>query len=159
MVQQGEEAEPTALQAQLKRIGMNIQLRVAEAGAAHAMHRRGEFSFYFGGGNFAADPSPTYGTEFVCEQDLKKRNNNASGYCDKEMDSLIKRAEKELDPAKRRALLKQIVTKLNEDIPELPLVFVPRFFTFRDYAKDFTTDGDGAFRWWGGGLSYTWLDK
>ena len=159
MVQQGEESEPTALQAQLKRIGMNIQLRVVEAGAAHALHRRGEFNFYFGGGNFSADPSPTYGTEFVCEEDLKRRNNNAAGYCDKEMDSLIKRAEGELDPAKRRTLLKQIVIKLNEDIPELPLVYVPRFFTFRDYVKGFTTDGDGAFRWTGGGVSHTWLDK
>jgi len=159
MTHQGEEAEPTALQAQLKRIGMNIQLRVVEPGAAHSLHRKGEFNFYFGGGNFSDDPSPTYGTEFICEEDLKRRNNNASGYCDKEMDSLIKRAEGELDPAKRRAVMKQIVTKLNEDIPELPLVFVPRFFTFRDYVKGFTTDGDGAFRWTGGGVSHTWLDK
>jgi ABC-type transport system substrate-binding protein len=158
-VQQGEEPEPTALQAQLRRIGMNIQLKVVEAGAVHAMHRRGDFNFYFGGGNFAADPHPTYGTEFICEADLKKRNNNASGYCDKEMDALITAAEKELDSAKRRALMRQIVTRVSQDIPELPLFFVPRFFTFRDHVKGFTTDGDGAFRWWGGGVSHTWLDK
>jgi ABC-type transport system substrate-binding protein len=123
------------------------------------MHRRGDFNFYFGGGNFAADPHPTYGTEFICEADLKKRNNNASGYCDKEMDALITAAEKELDSAKRRALMRQIVTRVSQDIPELPLFFVPRFFTFRDHVKGFTTDGDGAFRWWGGGVSHTWLDK
>lgn len=159
MVQQGEEVEPTTLQAQLRKIGMNVHLNVLEAGAAHARHRKGEFNFYFGGGNFSPDPSPTYGTELACEHDLKKRNNNASGYCDKETDALIKKAELELDPKRRRELFRQLVAKLGEHVPHLPLVYVPRFFTFRDHVKDFTTDGDGAFRWWGGGLNYTWLDK
>ncbi len=159
MVQKGGEAEPTTLQAQLKRIGVNIKLRVLDAGATHSLHRKGEFAFYFGGGNFNPDPWPTYGTEFVCEHDLKKRSNNAAGYCDKEMDSLIKKAETEPDAATRRELFKRIVAKVLEDVPELPLFFVPRFFTFRDHVKGFTTDSDGAFRWWGGGLNYTWPDK
>jgi len=159
MVQKGEEAEPTTLQAQLKRVGMNINLRVLDAGAVHSLHRKGEFAFFFGGGSFKVDPWPTYGTEFICEPDLKKRSNNAAGYCNKEMDVLIKKAEAERDLVKRRALFKQIVAKVLEDVPELPLFFVPRFFTFRKNVKGFTSDSRGSFRWWGGGLSHAWLDK
>jgi len=159
MVQKGEEAEPTTLQAQLKRIGINVDIRAFDAGATHSLHRKGKFAFYFGGGSFRIDPWPTYGPEFVCEPDLKKRANNAAGYCDKEMDSLIKKAEAESDPDKRRTLFKRIVAKVVDDVPELPLFFVPRFFTFRENIKGFTSDSRGSFRWWGGGLSHTWIDK
>ena len=75
------------------------------------------------------------------------------------MDVLIKKAEAERDLVKRRALFKQIVAKVLEDVPELPLFFVPRFFTFRKNVKGFTSDSRGSFRWWGGGLSHAWLDK
>lgn len=159
MVQKGEEVEPTTLQAQLKKIGMRVQLRVLDAGAVHSLHRKGEFTFFFGGGDFKPDPWLTYGTEFICEPNLKKRNNNAAGYCDQEMDSLIHKAATEADPTKRKAIFKRIIAKVNEDVPELPLFFIPRVFSFRDYVKGFTTDSDGAFRWGGGGLNYTWIDK
>jgi hypothetical protein len=33
--------------------------------------------------------------------------------------------------------------------------FVPRYFTFRDYVKGFTTDGEGRFV----GLTDTWLER
>jgi ABC-type transport system substrate-binding protein len=75
------------------------------------------------------------------------------------MDTLLRTAGAEMDQEKRTALFKQIVGKLLEDVPELHIGFVPRFFTFREYVKDFTTDGEGGFRPWDGGLNYTWLDK
>ena len=158
MAQRGEEAEPMALQSQLKRIGMNVTITVLDSGTYGARHRKGDFSFYFGGSDFTADPSSTYQTDLLCEPDLNNRSNNSSGYCDQEMDALLKRAESEMDQPRRKALFTQIVTKLVADAPELHIGFVPRFFTFRDHVKGFTTDGNGFFRHREGGLNHTWLD-
>lgn len=153
-----DQAKGTALQAQLKKIGMDVKLVLVETGEYRARPRRGDFQFRFDGGSLAPDPSMSYG-ELKCEPDLKKRASNTPGYCDKEMDSLLENAEKEVHPEKRRALFKQIAAKFLDDIPELYLGYVPQFFALRDYVKGFTTDSDANFRWWGGGLNHTWLDK
>jgi len=160
MVARGErdEVESTMLQAQLKKIGVNIRLEVLESGSYTSRIRSGRFTFYFGGGSFDADPSSTY-QYLICEPDLKKRGVNSTGYCDKEMDLLLNKAETEMDSAKRREILKQVLTKKGDEAPEIPIGFVPRFFAFRDTVKGFVTDTDGHFRWSGGGLNYTWLDK
>ena len=154
-----EQAEASALQAQLKKIGIPIQLTMMDAAAANSRFRRGEFTLRFSGTSLFTDPSPMYGPGLVCEPDLKKRATNSSGYCDKEMEALLKKADAELDAAKRRALFRQVVAKLFDDVPELFLGFVPETFAFRRHVKGFTTNDDGNFQWSGGGLSRTWLDK
>ncbi len=153
------EAEAAMIQAQLKKVGMKIKITMVGRGVYHALLRKGDFAFHAGGGSLYADPSLTYGPDLRCAPDLKKRSGNSAGYCQKEMDALIDSAEAELDPDKRRVLFKQILNKVVEDVPELYVGYGPQFYTFRDYVKGFTTDGDAAFRWWGGGLSHTWLDK
>lgn len=153
------ETETAALQAQLKRIGMNVKVKILEAGSYTDMARRGEFEIRPGGGNFEDDPTVTYAPQLTCEQDLKKRKNNLSGYCDKEMEVLMQRAESELNVEKRRGLFRQIMAKMLDDVPEIYLGFVPRFFTVRDHVKNFSTDRDGGYRWWGGGMNHAWLDR
>jgi len=113
----------------------------------------------FSGSGFYPDPSIAYGAELMCEKDRNKRAANFSGYCDKEMDKLLTMADTETDVAKRKELFRKIVTKMNDDVPYVPVGFVPRFFTLGSHVKGFTTDAEGGFRWWGGGLNYTWLDK
>jgi ABC-type transport system substrate-binding protein len=159
MVRQGQdqETEAAVLQAQLSRIGLKAKQDLVDSSAYLTRSRTGEFALKFSGGNFDPDPSPTY--DLVCPPDLKKRTSNASAYCDPEMDLLIARAEKEMDPQKRRELFRQIVRKVSEDAPEVPIGFVPRVFTFRESVKDFTTNAEGAFRWLGGGLNYVWLER
>ncbi len=65
----------------------------------------------------------------------------------------MRKAEGEVDPVKRRALFKQVVTKVVQDVPIFAIGFTPRFFTFRDHVKGFVTNGSGDFEVWGGGLS------
>ena len=69
------------------------------------------------------------------------------------------KAEAEIDQDKRRALFKQVVTKVVQDLPIFPIGFTPRFFTFRDHVKNFVTNGGGDFEPWGAGLSRAWVDK
>lgn len=151
------EAIATVLQAQLRKVGMNIRLDVADHGSYTSRTRRGDFAFKISGANYDPDPSLTY--DYWCQSDIKKRRSNASAYCDKEMETLLKIGQTEVNSEKRRRLYRKVVSKLQQDVPDLYIGFVPRFFTSRSYVKGFKTDGDGAFRWWGGGLTHTWLDK
>jgi peptide/nickel transport system substrate-binding protein len=147
------------VQAQLKKIGVNIEVEVIEDGLDRSRARTGEYQFRVTGGGFYPDPYETYGPDFVCPENLKLRSSNLTGYCDKEMDALIQKILTEHNPERRRTLVRQVAVKLVEDAPVLYIGYVPLFHVFQDYVKGFTTDGDGNFRYLGGGLGYTWLDK
>jgi ABC-type transport system substrate-binding protein len=161
MIRQGSDAETAAstIQAQLKRIGLNINIRLFEYSAHRTLIQKGTFTFDFMGSGLHPDPSSTYGVELGCIPDLKSRASNYSGWCDKEVDGLLEKAEVELDAQKRKELFKQILTRTSEEVPVIPITFVSRFFALRDYVKDFSTGQDGEFRVYKGGLNYTWLDK
>jgi ABC-type transport system substrate-binding protein len=161
LLEQGKanEAEATTLQAQLRKIGMNIRLDVVEYATQVERMRKGEYAFKFSGSGMDLDPTSTYSRHIMCEPDQKVREANNTGYCDADMDALLKRAELEADPARRKELFKQVLTKMAEDLPEFVVGFVPRFYIFPDYVKGFTSDGQDSFRWSGGGLHYVWIDK
>jgi peptide/nickel transport system substrate-binding protein len=149
----------TILQAQLKKIGMNVTIQPLDYSAFTARERRGDFTFTFSGGSPKADPSDTYGAHFSCEPDLRKRQSNTTGYCDREVDVLLRKAETEPDVEKRKALFKQVMTKIAADLPLLYVGFTPDFIAFRDHCKGFVSDHDGSLQWWGGGISHTWLNR
>ncbi len=153
----GYEAEATIIQSQLKKIGVKMKITPLERASALDYRRKGKFHFKLSGGSAYADPIQAY-NEYECE-DLRKRRSNEAGYCDKEFDRLLAKAETERDPAKRRELFKKLVQMLNKEIPLLPILFATRHFAFRDYVKGFTTDENAHYRHYGGGLNYTWIDK
>jgi len=152
------EVEGAAIQAQLKKIGVKVELKILERASALEARRQGKFMFKLAGGSDFPDPLPAY-EEYACEPDPKNRRLNESGYCDKDYDALIKKAELEVDLEKRKALFKQVVAKLIDDSPNISLGFTPRFFTFRDYVKGFVTNSSGDFQPFGGGLSRAWINK
>jgi peptide/nickel transport system substrate-binding protein len=155
------EYEPmiTTLHAQLKKVGINVKIEMLDFGAHRARLRSGDYTLNVTGGSLETDPYDAYGANRRCESDLKKRRNNLSGHCDKEVEALLDQAEQELDNAKRRVLFKQILQKHFEDVAEIYIGYAPRFFSMRDYVKGFNTSGDDVYRWWGGGINHTWLDK
>jgi peptide/nickel transport system substrate-binding protein len=152
------EVEGAALQAQLKKIGIKVELKILERASALEARRQGKYMFKLAGGSDFPDPLPAY-EEYACEADPRNRRLNETAYCDKEYDALLKKAEVELDVEKRKALFKQAVTKLLEDSPIVAMGFTPRFFTFRDYVKGFKTNSSGDFQPFIGGLSRAWIDK
>ena len=160
-VEQGQVIEimSTTVQSQLKKIGMNIKIVTMEYGARRDQIRKGDTTIDLTGGDFYADPSTTYRQLLACEPNPKVRSANRTGYCNKERDAMFDRLETELDPKKRKEMLKQILNLETQALAEIPIGFAPRFYTFRDRVKGFTTDDNGAFIWSGGGLTRTWVDK
>jgi peptide/nickel transport system substrate-binding protein len=154
-----QEVEATAIQAQLRKIGMNVRLDIVEGAAKRDRERRGEFAFQPSGGSFDPDPSATYGPEWICPQDLRRRGANFRGYCDKEMDTIIERLETELDQQKRKDLLRQMMTKIATEVPEVYIGFAPRYFTYRDHVKQFPVELGGRWMPYESGLNHTWLDR
>jgi peptide/nickel transport system substrate-binding protein len=150
--------EGATIQAQLKRIGVKVELKILERASALEARRQGKYMFKLAGGSDYPDPLPAY-QEYMCEPDPRKRRLNESGYCDKEYDALMRKAEGEVDLEKRRAVFKQAVTKILDDLPIVAIGFTPRFFTFRDHIKGFVTNASGDFEPWGAGLSHAWVDK
>jgi peptide/nickel transport system substrate-binding protein len=150
--------EGAAIQAQLKRIGVKVELKILERASALELRRQGKYMFKLAGGSDYPDPLPAY-EEYACEPNLQNRRLNESGYCDKDYDALLKKAEGEVDLEKRKAIFKQVVAKLTDDLPIVVIGFTPRFFTFRSHIKDFATNASGDFEPWGAGLSHAWIDK
>ena len=152
------EAVGVAVQSQLKKVGFNVKLNMVERGTGLALRRSGKFAFRTGGGSVNADPYDAY-IDFQCEPDSGKRIRNESGYCDPQVDSWLEKLRTEQDTEKRKALLRQIVSRLQADVPQVNLGFAPEFFTMRDHVKGFETDLNGIFVWPGGGLQRAWLDR
>lgn len=152
------EIEGAVIQAQLKRIGMNVQLKILERASALDARRKGNYAFKLSGGRVHAEPIPLL-QEYRCEPDLNNRRENESGYCNKKFDALLAEAESEPNAEKRKTLYRQLTGILNDDLPIVPIGFTPRFFAFRSHVRGFQTDFSGAFEWGQGGLSHAWIQK
>jgi peptide/nickel transport system substrate-binding protein len=153
------QAAGAAIQAQLKKVGINVTFEQVDYSQYVERQRRGEYAFKWSGGSFAADPWGTYGPDFTCEADRSKRSENNAGYCDAETDALMERGKTELNVERRKEIFRQILNKLADDLPQLNVGFVPRYYTFGDYVKGFSTDGEGHIMHHGGGIHYVWLDR
>jgi peptide/nickel transport system substrate-binding protein len=156
---QMREAEAQTLQAQLKRIGLNVEIETVDRGAFLNRQRTGEFQFLTEGGSAYPDPATTYTHVHKCLKDPKKRISNRSGYCDKEVDGLLESLDTEINTAKRREILARFLARVNDDLPEIAIAALARHFAYRDNVKGFTTNDNADFYFPGGGLAYTWLDK
>ena len=110
------DVEGAVIQAQLRKVGVKVELKILERASALEARRQGKYMFKLAGGSDYPDPLPAY-EEYTCEPDPRKRRLNESGYCDKEYDALLRKAEAEIDQDKRRALFKQVVTKVVQDLP------------------------------------------
>jgi ABC-type transport system substrate-binding protein len=75
------------------------------------------------------------------------------------MDRILLEASRMTDQKKRREVYTKVAQTLIDEAPELPLVYVPRFFTYQEKIKGFTTDGDGRFNGVSFGFSRVWVDR
>jgi ABC-type transport system substrate-binding protein len=141
---------------QLRRIGMNVNIKVVDVGAREEYTRMGQYQMDLRGGNFYPDVSDSYLPQLACDE---KRISNRTGYCDKSVDELFARADSELNEGKRRELYKELLVKVHNAVPIVRLLYVHKPFALHDYVKGFTVDREGRFRWVGGGVNTAWLDK
>jgi peptide/nickel transport system substrate-binding protein len=153
--------EAPFVQQQLKEAGINLHVEIIEAGAYRKRSRVGEFEMSFSGGEFWADPDPAT-VEFACDEEAVKRrqrDQNRSGYCNKEVDALFRQAASVTDYKKRYEIYKKAFTIVDNEAAEIPLLFEHRYFGARPHVRDFVTDTNQAFRWLEGGVHKSWISK
>jgi peptide/nickel transport system substrate-binding protein len=115
------------LQSQWRRIGAEITIRNQPAkvffGETLRHRKYGGMAMYA----WVKDPVSLSDTLWRCDYIPRKENNfqgqNQPGYCNKEVDEILKAASMELDDAKRFEMGRKVEEYLAKDLPALPMFF------------------------------------
>ncbi|MGH7832408.1 MAG: ABC transporter substrate-binding protein [Candidatus Binatia bacterium] len=157
---QGQE-EVQFIARQLQEAGFNVAVEVLEAGAYRRRGRTGDFHLKPGGGDSMLDPDQI-AVEFMCDEEAIKnrhRENNATGYCNKQVDKLFDEAKVTTDLKKRRELYRKAFVILHEELPEIFLAFEHRHFGVHSDVRDFASDANESFNIIEGGIYKAWLAR
>jgi ABC-type transport system substrate-binding protein len=160
--QKSEEEELQVIQQQLTSAGIRTKVTILERGARVTRERSGDFMMVLSGGDIPDDPSEEFQSEFGCaekEVKAKKRTENSSGYCNKEVDRLLETANKTRDAKERYELYGKVIRQFHDDVVDIPLAYVPRYFVSQRKVLGFETDDDGRFNMPDGGVSRVWLAR
>jgi ABC-type transport system substrate-binding protein len=160
--QKSEEEELQVIQQQLTTAGIKTKVSMLERGARVTRESSGDFMMVLSGSDIPDDPAEEFQSEFGCaemETKAKKRTENSAGYCNKDVDRLLDAAIKIRDPKKRYELYGKIIQIFHEEVPDIPLAYVPRYFAFQRKVAGFETDADGRFNMPDAGLSRVWLAR
>ncbi len=121
------------LQAQLKTVGIDLQLLSEDKGDWNAKRRKGDY--YLGlqqASSVEADmDSWLFGSMY------SKSRYNYNGINDPEMDRLVLAQRAEPDPEKRRALLRQIVTYMMNNVYSIPIGNIPESELWQPYVHNY----------------------
>ena len=110
------------VQAQLKDIGIDIEIQILEWGAFLSATANGQFDmFSMGWGPSTYDGD--YGVYPNFHSSQLGTSGNRSQYLNPHLDSLLEQARKEMNIEKRKKLYEEISTIINEDAPVIPLYY------------------------------------
>jgi peptide/nickel transport system substrate-binding protein len=114
-------AVATAIQAQLREVGIDMQVAVMNSGEIPAGHRDGTLEAALFARNFSLVPDPL-GT---LVQDFGPQGGDwgAMGWSDPELTAAIERLGGEADPAAQAALRRRVAAILQDGLPVLPIAW------------------------------------
>jgi peptide/nickel transport system substrate-binding protein len=161
LARRGEEPEIQILREQLTSAGIKTRIALLESAGREARTRAGDFMMVLSGMDVPNDPGDDFAVEYGCNEAevlAKRRGQNQAGYCNREFDRLMAEAAKVQDPKKRYELYAKALAILNQEIPIISLAFVPRYFSYRQNVRGFTTDGTGRFNTSTSGFSRMWIE-
>lgn len=104
------------IQAQLRDVGVEVTFQTLESAAWTQRWRSGQWEAMVSAWFLPADPSVT--GLYACEG-----SNNMTGFCDPELDALMERSDRTLDPARRKAALDSVQVAVAGEHRFLPLYF------------------------------------
>lgn len=128
------------IQAQLKEVGITVDINMYEFGAFLDMLQNGDDEmFILGWSNGNVDPERS--TTALFHGDYTGKNgNNYSFMQDDELDTILDAASSELDNSKRMELYKEAQAKLQELVPIIPLYYKQNLNGRRANLKGFVFD-------------------
>ena len=113
LIGQGSEGEELqVIQQQLTTAGIKTKVTVLERGARVKRESSGDFMMVLSGSDIPDDPAEEFESEFGCAEEevkAKRRTENSSGYCNKEVDRILDIAVKTRDQKKRYELYAKVI--------------------------------------------------
>lgn len=124
------------IQAQLKDIGIDVKIEILEWAAFLSATGTGKSDlFMLGWSNSSGDAD--YGIGSVLHSSMKGSSGNRSFFDNPTFDALLDKGKVELDPIKRSELYAQAQNIMNEEVPVLPIYFMPASAGIREEVKGF----------------------
>ncbi len=124
------------IQAQLKEIGIDVKIEILEWAAFLSATGTGKSDlFMLGWSNSSGDAD--YGIGSVLHSSMKGSSGNRSFFDNPTFDALLDKGKVELDSTKRSELYAQAQNIMNEEVPILPIYFMPASAGIREEVKGF----------------------
>lgn len=122
-------------QNQLEKAGFKVKLQGLESGTWLDKMLGGELDFFQMG--WVGEPSFTSFLEPIFTS-YSIGQNNVTNYSNKEVDSLIEKAQSTLDSNERTDLYKKAERKILSDVPIIPLSFDNAYYLIKPHVKNYT---------------------
>ena len=137
---------------ELKQVGVETTLKQVDTVQWYAATTRKEYQLGANVSGFGIDdPDAIFYENYGCGS-----IRNYTGYCNEQVMRLIDQQSQELDPGKRRALVRQIQVRLEEDGARPTMGWSIDAFTHRSYVRNLIPH-HGIYNW--GRLTNVWLDR
>jgi peptide/nickel transport system substrate-binding protein len=145
-----------AVQAELKKVGVQLDIRAADATAFTQQMRAGNYDAGFSAWELDADPDPK---SLFHSSEVPPQGQNFVFYSSAEADRLIDAARQELDFSKRKALYQQLHQVLANDQPYTWTVQVSLKWAINKRLHGVATSaGSGLFLWYPGEFDW-WVQQ
>jgi peptide/nickel transport system substrate-binding protein len=132
----------TLVQAQLRRVGVDAELRLLEGSAYIGLLQNPEQRPTV----MAIILSPAKVQAFDPFSDLHSEGfTNLAGYSNPQVDSLVERLSRTVAPEERRSIYHQLQRRIAEDVPTLYTIYIPRLLAVRHELQGVEVDPAGPF--------------
>ena len=117
---------PTAevMQEQLKKVGIQINLRISEWGGCEAASEKGDFDMFLLARNLGFLPDPSYYLMSDYHSSNTGKGSGAYGYNNKRVDELVEQAQVTMDLQKRHNLYNEVQEII---VDETPVIFLNHY--------------------------------
>ncbi|MFB3816421.1 MAG: ABC transporter substrate-binding protein [Candidatus Methylomirabilales bacterium] len=129
------------LQSQLQAAGMNVRVRTLESAAVQQTWSGGEYAFFLSG----LTPRPD-AEIYYCQ--FWHSSSTPAGYKNPEYDRLCDAARKALKDDERKKIFADLETVLREDLPWLPIFYIPSVEGWRGTVRGWNPWAAGYARAW-----------
>ena len=122
------------IQAQLARLGINVELNLMEVPILFDMRVNGGYQATMDGTSFDIFDPDGYSSYFACGA---TQYANGVGFCDEQLDDLLNQGRQEVDAVKRRAVYHDFEERLLELSPWMFLYFRPQGEAMANYVRGY----------------------
>jgi peptide/nickel transport system substrate-binding protein len=106
------------LRENLRAVGIDLQLQPLDGATwMEGAHVRWDFDISMGSYQTGPDPSVGVSRLYITKNIARRIGTNLMGYSNPKVDELFEKAEREIDPVKRKALIHEVQAVLVDDLP------------------------------------------